>query len=56
MKVKIEADLVLNEKETLQAVAGALVRREVRELMEAFPPGEHFTMERPEGTIIITKG
>ena len=55
MKIKIEADLALNEKETLQAISKALVQREVKELLEAFPPGEHFTMERPEGKIVITK-
>jgi len=55
MKIKIEADLSVNEKKTLQMISSALLQREVAELMEAFPPGGHFTMERPEGTITITK-
>lgn len=55
MKIKIEADLSVNEKQTLIMISNALKQREVAELMEAFPPGEHFKMERPEGTITITK-
>lgn len=55
MKVKIEADLAMNEKDTLQAIAGALLKKETRELLEAFPAGERFKMERPEGTIFIMK-
>ncbi len=56
MKVKIEADLAMNEQKTLQAISSALLKKEVRELMEAFPAGEYFKMERPEGSITITKG
>ncbi len=55
MKVKIEADLALTEKRTLPEVAKAIQQKEVTELMEAFPPGEHFKMESQAGTIIITK-
>lgn len=55
MKVKIEADLALTEKRTLQEVAKAIQKPEVTELMEAFPSGEHFKMDSPAGTITITK-
>jgi hypothetical protein len=55
MKVKIEADLKLNETETLKAISKALLEWEVAELMKAFPAGEHFKMESQAGNIVITK-
>lgn len=55
MKIKIEADLKLNGKDTLKEIAKAIKQPEVAELMEAYPPGEHFNMESPLGKIIITK-
>lgn len=55
MKVKIEADLSVDVRKTLLMISGALIQRETRELLESFPPGEQFKMQRPEGTIMITK-
>lgn len=55
MKIKIEADLALTEKQTLKAIANALLKKETIELLEAFPPGEHFKMENETGSIVITK-
>ena len=55
MKIKIEADLSADVKKSLYMISGALIQKDVRELLEAFPPGEHFKMERLEGTITITK-
>lgn len=55
MKIKIEADLNLNEKETLMAIAAALRKWEVAKLMEAYRPGDHFNMENETGKIVITK-
>jgi hypothetical protein len=55
MKIKIEADLSVNEKQTLRLISSALLRPEVAELMQAFPAGESFKMESPNGTIVLTK-
>jgi hypothetical protein len=55
MKIKIEADLTLNEKETLQAIRSALQKSETLELLKAFPAGEHFNMENEAGKIVFTK-
>lgn len=56
MKIKIEADVKdADAKKTLVAIAGALLTKEAAELMEAFPPGEHFKMESSMGSITLTK-
>lgn len=55
MKIKIEADFALNERQTLRAIVDALKTKECLELLEAFPEGEHFKMDNQYGQIVITK-
>lgn len=53
MKIKIEADLALTDKQTLKAIANALLKKETIELLEAFPPGEYFKMEYSHHKAVI---
>lgn len=57
MKIRIEADLALDENEILSAVAEALKKPDVLQLMECVGPGEHFQIawEIEAGKIFITK-
>jgi hypothetical protein len=55
MKIKIEADLALPEKQILPAVAEILLKQDVRELMDAFEPGQSIKLEYEKGSIVITK-
>lgn len=55
MKIKIEADLQLLEKDILATISRALVRPDTKELFAAFPAGDNFKMETRMGYIRITK-
>jgi hypothetical protein len=55
MKIKIEADLNLPDKQILPAVFRALAKTDTQELFKAFPPGEDFRMDNQNGYIRITK-
>ena len=55
MKIKIEVDTVLNEKEAIALTIAALRKRETLELLQSFEPGEDFLMEQPTISVRITK-
>lgn len=53
MKLKIEIDCPAHV-DAIKAVKNALARKETKEMIDAFPAGEHFKMEDDQQKIAIT--
>lgn len=55
MKIKIEADLNLSEKEILQKIVQILIQPDIIKLIEDNPLGEPLEMFNHESSLVITK-